>query len=235
MEEVELALALVLRQRREDHRHGAAVEAGGLIDLRHGLEILDDAIERDKAEIFVGVFAALELQHEAHLVVAFKKPLRPAQLDVVVVLAGDHPELHFLHPRGTLRLLFLELGLLVLVFPVVDDLADRRVHLAGDFDEVEAEGDRFGQRLAGTHHAELLAGGEDNTDFRGADSIVDPRHIAETTPVLVSLWLSYGMVLRWVDATHLGRGGPSRHMLPVRKGMRNDEPNAGSWVGDSEP
>ena len=174
----------------------------------------------------MGVFAALELEHEAHLVVAVKKALGAPEFDVVVVLAGDDAEFDFLHPRGALGLLFLELGLLVLVFPVVNDLAHGRVHLAGDFDEVEAHGDGPGHGFTGAHHAELLAGSEDDADFGSADSVVDPRHVAETTPVLVSLWLSYGDVLRWVDATHRGASGQSRHTIPVRRRMRNDEPNA---------
>ena len=67
--------------------------------------------------------------------------------------------------------------------------------------------------------SEPLAGGAHDADFGSTDSVVDPRHIAETTPVLVSLWLSYGDVLRWVDATHRGASGASRRTIPVRRGI----------------
>ena len=184
VEQVELALALVGRKRGEDHGDGTAVEARRLVHLGHRLEVLDDPVEHDEAEVLVGVFTTAELQDEAALVVGLEESFGAAQLDVVVVLAGADAEFHFLHPGGALRLLLLQLRLLVLVLPVVDDLADRRVHLAGDLDEVESERLGFGERLAGTHDAELLAVGEDDTDFRGADAVVDPRHVAVTTPIL---------------------------------------------------
>jgi hypothetical protein len=97
--------------------------------------------------------------------------------------------------------LLFELGLLVLELAVIDDLAHRRIHLPGDLDEVEPERLGLGKRLAGAHDSKLLSVGHDDADFGGTNSVVDPRHVAVTTPVLVSLWLSDGFVLRWVDAT----------------------------------
>jgi hypothetical protein len=92
--------------------------------------------------------------------------------------------------------------------------------LTGDFDEVEADGDGFGKGFAGTHDTELFAGGIDDAYSRGADSVVDPRHIAETTPVLVSLWLSYGFVLQWVDATHRSYKRPEpTHGCGAKRGV----------------
>ena len=185
--------------------------------------------------VFVGVFASAELQDEAALVVALEETFGPAQFDIVIVLAGADAEFHFLHAGGAFRFLFFQFRLLVFVFPVIDDFADRRVHLTGDFDEVESEGLGFGESLAGTHDAELLAGGEDDTNFRGTDAVIDPRHVAVTTPVLVSCGLSDGIVLQWVDATRRSTDGRCRRTRPVRRGLRNDGPNAGSWIGDSMP
>ena len=97
---MEVALALVGGQRRKDHRDGATAESRRLIDVGHGLEILNDAFQHHEAEFLVGVFTSLELEDEAHLVVAFEEGFRTAELDVVVVRAGADPELHLFHPRG---------------------------------------------------------------------------------------------------------------------------------------
>jgi hypothetical protein len=77
-------------------------------------------------------------------------------------------------------------------------------------DEIETERLGLGERLTGVHDSKLLSVGHDDADFRGADSVVDPRHVAETTPILVSLWLSDGFVLQWVDATSGLEHGQSR-------------------------
>lgn len=228
MEEVELPLPLVGGKRGEDHGDGAAVEARWLVHLSHGFEVLDDPIEHHETEVFVGVFAAAELEHEAAFVVALKESFGATKLDVVVVLASADAEFDFLHPGGAFGFLFFEFRLLVFVFPVIDDLADRRIHLAGDLDEIEAERLGFGEGIAGTHDSELLAVTGDDADFRGADAVVDPRHIAETTPGLIFLWLSDGSVLQWVDATRRDVSSRSRHTKSVRRGMRNDGRHARS-------
>ncbi len=93
----------------------------------------------------MGVFAAFELQDEPDLVVALKEILGPAQLDIVIVLSGADAEFHFLHPGGGLGLAFLQLRLGIFVFPVIDDLANRRIRLAGNLDEIKPDGLGLGE------------------------------------------------------------------------------------------
>lgn len=157
----------------------------------------------------MSVFASPELKDEAAFVVAVEESLGAAHFDIVVVLARAYAEFHFLHPCGALGLLFFEFGLFVFELSVVHDFADGWVHLTGDFDEVESEGLCFGECFAGTHDAELLAVVGDDAYARGADSVVNPRHVAVTTPILVSTWFSDGFVLRWVCATRQGAASRS--------------------------
>ena len=199
-----------------------------MVHLRHRLQVIDDPVENDESKVLVSIFTTAELQDEAALVIRLKETFRPTQLDVVVVLTRAHAEFHFLHAGRALRLLLFQLGLLVLELPVIDDLADRRIDLPGDLDQIESERLSFCKCVTRAHHAKLFAGGEYDADFRCTDSVVDPRHVAETAPVWVSLWLSDGVVLQWVDATHRGTNDQSRRTKTMRRGMQNDGPDAGS-------
>lgn len=229
VEEVEFPFPLVLGKRGEDHGDGAAVEFWRLVDLGHGLEVVDDPVEDDEAEFLVGVFTAAELEDEAAFVVGVEEALGAAHLDVVVVFAGADAEFDFLHAGGAFRLLLLQFRLLVLVFAIVDDLADRWVRLFGDFDKIESELHGLGECLADAEDAELLAVGGDDADLGGTDTVVDASHVAETAPVLRFGWLGYGFVLVGSMRRTVGSISRAEGSRVCEEWARNDGHAAGSW------
>ena len=146
---MEVSLALVRRKRRKNHRDRPTVQTRRLINSSHRLEILDDTVENHETEILVRVLTTAELQHEPNLVAPFEESLRTTQLDVVIVISSSDAEFHFLHPCRGFGLALLELRLGVFIFPVVDDLANRRIRLSRDLDKVEPDGLGFFESLAG--------------------------------------------------------------------------------------
>ena len=98
MEQVELALALTLRQGRERHCDHATAQARCLVHVRHGLQVIDDFRHRHESQVFVRVFTTFELDDYADLVTGIEESLHTAHFDVVVVCTGADAQLDFLHP-----------------------------------------------------------------------------------------------------------------------------------------
>ena len=75
--------------------------------------------------------------------------------------------------------LALALGLLIAVLVVIHQLADRRLRVRGDLDEIEIG---FVRELAGViraNDADLLTTGSDESDFGNSDSLVDASFSAD--------------------------------------------------------
>ena len=105
-------------------------------------------------------------------------------LDQVIVRINAHTELQLLQLRSFMRLVRFLLVLLldVLVLAVVDDLADGRVHVPSDFNQIQSPlfGDADG--LLGGDDAQLL-GAINDPDLGCSDSLVDTSLIHESAPV----------------------------------------------------
>src|SRR5690606_11944506 len=97
-----------------------------------------------------------------------------AQLDLVVPLVGDGAELHFLD-LDLLGLLLGLVGLLLLFEPElaeVHDLADRRIRIGLDLDQVEAFFLGHLQGFVARQHADHFSIGPDHAHARHADFVV---------------------------------------------------------------
>src|SRR5204862_6714210 len=118
--------------------------------------------------------APAEHDRAAGLVALLEELADGLGLEVVVVLFGLGPELHFLELDDRLLLLGL-VGLLlrlVLELAVVHDLADRRLRHRRDLDQVEAILCCFGEGYFEGQDTELLSLWTDDSKLTGADSAV---------------------------------------------------------------
>ena len=126
--------------RLEDQGHAAAFHLGVALDLADEPQFLLDLDEDVPAELLVGHLTPAELQGELDFIALFEELAGVVDLDHQVVVADfDRAELDFLElsaARGGAGLVFLLL-LLVPPLSVVDDFADGRARVGGDFDEVE--------------------------------------------------------------------------------------------------
>jgi len=162
---------------RQDHDHLAALHAGLILDLGDFLEVGLDLLQELHAQFRVRQLAAPEAQGDLHLVAFFEEAVHRAGLHVVVVRVDvgaelDLLDLHHLLPLARLVLLLL---LLELELAIVQDLANGRIRVGHDLDQIEA-GLRggFESRRRG-HDALLLALLIDQQDARNADVLVDAR------------------------------------------------------------
>jgi hypothetical protein len=78
------------------------------------------------------------------------------------------------------------LGLFVLELAVVEDAADGRVGVGGDFDEVEAGVAGHGERFVDGRDAQLVALIVDDEDFPDANPFVDAEFSGYTGPLAAS-------------------------------------------------
>ena len=105
-----------------------------------------------------------------------QEALRSGQLDAIIVLINSDSELDLLGfllmgIRG-----FLLLGLFVFVFAVLDDAADRRLSIFGDFHQVHASFLRKFDGRSGVHHHILVA--VNDSDFASAYPVIDAGGVA---------------------------------------------------------
>ena len=123
----------------------------------------------------MGHFAAFEDDADVDFVSVFDELFGFLGLGLDVVLPNGDVELDFLE-LGLLRVL-LEFAILLLlletVFAVVEDLADGRVGVRGDAEQVEVISGGEGVGLAGTHPPKILAFRANHHDDRVADVFVD--------------------------------------------------------------
>ena len=136
-------------------------------------------IEQRRPSLGVRDLAPAEHDRDLDLVPAGQEAADMALLGVVVVLRDLRPELDLPHvdlllmaTRGLLLL-----GLLVLVFGVVEDAAHRRACIGSHLDEVEVTLLRVGERVGSLHDSDLLTVLAYEANFRNANPVVDPSLI----------------------------------------------------------
>src|SRR5438477_5721618 len=143
-----------------------------------GAELLhfrEETIEHGAAELHVRHLAAAEADRGLDLVAVLQEADDVVLLEIEVMLVDAGAELHLLDDDHLLLLLRLA-GLLLLLedeLSVVHDLAHRRVRRRGDLHEVEVFLSRHLLGLCDRHDADLPSLVVDQTDFGGANELVD--------------------------------------------------------------
>ena len=125
--------------RRQDHHHLAPLHPGLRLDLGHLGGVLLDPVQQPGAELLVGHLAAAEAERDLDLVAFLEEALHRPHLHLIVVVVDHRPELDLLDLDDLLLLAGLGLLFLLLepVFPVVQDLADRRHGVGRNLDQIE--------------------------------------------------------------------------------------------------
>ena len=173
---------------RDDQREHASFHVRRGLRLRDLGQPLHDAIEQVTADLLVHDLTAAERHGRLHLVAIDQETLRRAQLEREVVLVDLGPELDLLQLAlvlGSLRSRRLLLQL-VLVAPVIHDLAHGRRAVRRDLDQVESDALRDVAGGVRRHHAELLPFLVHHTHLGNTDRPVHPdlvflgRYVAPT-------------------------------------------------------
>ena len=125
-------------------------------------------------------------------------------------------ELDLLHLRGLLGLALL-LGLdrlLVAELAVVHDLADRRLRVGSNFNQIEPLAFSHAQRLVRRHNADHLTVCVKNAHRRHADLVVDASECSDKSPLVVvyqfvsfTCWVKTGRII--AHLLHVAQGGPN--------------------------
>src|SRR5690606_1337093 len=166
----------LLLLRRDHHDHLPAFKARARFDHDVLAKVGLDPASHLAAQLLVAHLAATEADVDLDLVALFQEAAHVAQLDLVVALVGDRAEFHFLD----LDLPGLLLGLvgLLLHFKLelaeVHDLADRRIRVGLDLDQVQAFVLGHAQRLVARQDADHFAIRSDHAHARDTDLVVFP-------------------------------------------------------------
>jgi len=137
----------------------------------------------------VGVFAPAELQRKADLVSIGQKFADLAELVVDVADIGSGMELYLLYLRLLLRTASLLLSdrLFVFELAVVHDLADRRLSVRSDLNEIQPPAFRQSLRVTRRHDAQHLPLTVKNTHLRYANLVVYASELSDNPPLFVLL------------------------------------------------
>ena len=124
---------------RENEGHVSALKPGLLLDGCYVLSVLNQSVEYSSAAVGVSHLTAAEHDCYLGLIPLGEEFLNVFQLELIVMLLGLRPKLHFLDDYHVLVFLGLlgPLGLLVLVFPIVHDPAHGWRSLGGHLYKVE--------------------------------------------------------------------------------------------------
>ena len=173
---LELALALVGRQRAQDHVDGAPDQLGLHVDMTHGREVFLHPQHDGHAQFLVRHLASAELQLHFELVPLVEELLGVADLGQVIVVVDVDAEFDlFDRAPGVRFFVLLLLGQLVAVFAEIDDAANGRVRIGRHFDEIETQFLGLAQGVLQLEDAELFVGRAiDHADFARANTVIDP-------------------------------------------------------------
>ena len=164
----------------QNHDHLAAFELRFRLDLGDLGRLVANPLEKLHAEMLVRHFAATEAERQLDLVALFEEALDGLHLDLVIVVidGGAHLDLFDLDDLLVLASL---VGLLLgLIFEAAEikDLADRRLGIRRDLDEVEACFLGSSQRILNRGDANILAVFTDQLNFTDTTNFaVDTRPI----------------------------------------------------------
>ena len=122
--------------------------------MRRGF--LHKTVHDFKAELLMGFLTASKAQFDPHFHILAQKCDGMGQFRLEIVRINGRAELNLFHPPAGLLPAFLGLGFFVQELAVVDDAADRRNRIGGNFDQIVVFGPRERQCVAQCHDAQLL-------------------------------------------------------------------------------
>ncbi len=191
---------------RKHDGHSAPFHSGLLIDLAHILQFRDEPREKLSALFLVHNRSSPELHACLDLMPAFQKLTRMLGLEFEIVLVRMRPEAYFLEDNGVLFLprLLLLLLLLVTVFAIVDDLADRRIGIWCNFYKIQAPFPGQFQGIINSIDA-MCTFGIDDTDFLCTNPVVYSCGYffpCDGFAVYLNIWLSCAASTYNVSFTH---------------------------------
>src|ERR1700722_7698642 len=139
-----------------------------------GFHVLDQALQNLPAQAGAGHFAAAEKNRGLYFVSAIQKAQHVIFFGLVIVVVHIDAELDLFY--GNRFLVFLSfalfLFLLIEIFPVVHDAADRRLRRGRNLNQVQVLA--FGQfkRSEGRHYADLFTFVSDHANFARPDAVI---------------------------------------------------------------
>jgi hypothetical protein len=159
----------------DHHHHLAAFKLWHLLDLAGITDITGNPVQKLKPKLLVGHFPAAEPQRDLDLVAFLEEFHHRAHLDLIIMGIGSGAELDFLDLDDVLLLARFGLALLrlILVFAKIHDLADRRLGVGRDFDQIKSG---FFGHLHGAgwcDHPDIFAISPNQADFGGTNAIID--------------------------------------------------------------
>ena len=168
---------LLCWQRTDQHDHLASFHLGKVLNAANVLGVFSHPFQQFPSQILVGHFAATEPQGHLYLVAIFKKLEHVAHFDVVVVYIGVRAEFYFLDLNDLLFLARFGLAFLGFVFelPEIHDLANRRVRIGRDLDQIQPGIVCHGHCACGRNNANIFTISADQADFGGSDILVYAR------------------------------------------------------------
>jgi hypothetical protein len=159
----------------DHHHHLAAFQARHGFHLAGIADIGSDPVQKLKTKLLVRHFTATEAKRDFDLVALFEELQHRAHLHVVIMGIGSGTELDFLDLDDLLFLAGFGFALLGFVFELAEihDLADRRLGVRRNLDQIETGFFGHCHCAGGGHHTDIFAISPDETDFRGTDAFID--------------------------------------------------------------
>src|SRR5262249_6942222 len=190
-----LLSARYLFGRGQDRVHRVAFHARPELHNSFFADLADQAIEHIAAQVLVGHFPSAEAQAGLYLVAFTQEAQHMVALGNVIVLVHIDAELHFLQHDLFLILLgrALFLFLLVQVFAVIHDAANRGHGIRRDLYQVKILLPRLFDGIVRGHNAQLVAIAIDHADLSRADALIH----ADKTFVDSTLQKSRAIVCLW--------------------------------------
>src|SRR5690606_6865830 len=173
----------------DHHDHLPAFHAGPGFDHDVFAQVGLDPLQHAAAELLVAHFTATEADVDLDLVAILQEAAHLAHLDLVVAVVGHRAELDFLD-LNLLRLLLGLVGALLRLEPElaeVHDLADRRIRVGLDLDQVQALFFGHGKGLVARKHADHLAIRADHAHAGHADFEVPAVLLVRGTDIAISV------------------------------------------------
>jgi len=163
--------------RPEDREHLVTLHAGPHFNFADVRQVFLELFQNSRAQFPVRHLAAAEPDRGLYFV-AFSEPLaRMLHAIAVIVLVGAGAKLNFLDGDDNLFLFRLVRFLLgeVLKLAIVDDLANRRVSIRCDLDQIHASFSRGPNCVARVHDAEFFTVFSDYAHLWDAYAFVNAR------------------------------------------------------------
>ena len=199
-----IRFSALISLRHKDRKHLIAFHARPDLGITDVGEILFELFEDSRAQLAVGHLAPAKPDRGFNFIAARQPLARMLHAIAVIVGVGAGTKLNLLDSDDDL-LLFRFVCLLlrfVLKLSEVDDLANRRLGIRRDFNQIHAFLARSANCFASLHHAELLAIVTDDAHLRHANAFVNSsnRRASEIWTTTASVTCSY-CCTSWVNVS----------------------------------